>query len=181
MNKNNDIFLKKMIGVNPIKKNNRVDKENLKILKNNNNKPVIKKKFLIPVVKSEVNFKKSEFKIENIKINKNIKKKAFKIDKKIDFHGKTLLDSERHFSEMVISCYNGGLRCLLFITGKGLFKLKKSDEFNEPKLYYGVIRAAFATWAKSNKLSKYILSYEPASIEYGGDGAFFVYLRKKKN
>ena len=31
------------------------------------------------------------------------------------------------------------------------------------------------------KFSKYILSFEQASIEHGGDGAFYVYLRKNKN
>ena len=32
-----------------------------------------------------------------------------------------------------------------------------------------------------NKFSKYILSFDQASIENGGEGAFYVYLRKKKN
>ena len=32
-----------------------------------------------------------------------------------------------------------------------------------------------------HKFSKYILSFEQASIEHGGDGAFYVYLRKNKN
>jgi DNA-nicking Smr family endonuclease len=44
-----------------------------------------------------------------------------------------------------------------------------------------VIRNAFNSWVISNKFAKYILSYEKASFEHGGDGAFYVYLRKKKN
>ena len=52
---------------------------------------------------------------------------------------------------------------------------------NKPKLYHGVIRSAFIQWVKSNKFSKEILSFEQASIDHGGDGAFYIYLRKKKN
>ena len=74
-----------------------------------------------------------------------------------------------------------GQRCLLFVTGKGLFKIKNNTNENKPKLYHGVIRSAFSEWAKSNKFSKYILSFEQATIDHGGDGAFYVYLRKKKN
>ena len=33
---------------------------------------------------------------------------------------------------------------------------------------------------KDPKLSKYILTFEKAGIEKGGDGAFYIYLRKKK-
>ena len=32
----------------------------------------------------------------------------------------------------------------------------------------------------SENFSKHILSFEQASIEHGGDGAFYVYLRKNK-
>ena len=77
--------------------------------------------------------------------------------------------------------YNSGQRCLLFVTGKGLFKSKNYEESYKPKLYHSIIRASFVEWARSKKFSKYILSFEQASIEHGGDGAFYVYLRKNKN
>ena len=125
--------------------------------------------------------KNSKFNLEHINIKKNIKNKSFTIDKKIDFHGINLLESEELFSNTIKECYNGGLRCLLFVTGKGLFKSKNYEESYKPKLYHGIIRASFVEWAGSKKFSKYILSFEQASIEHGGDGAFYVYLRKNKN
>ena len=70
---------------------------------------------------------------------------------------------------------------MLFVTGKGLFKSKNHEESDKPKLYHGIIRSSFIEWASSKKLSKYILSFEQASIEHGGDGAFYVYLRKNKS
>jgi DNA-nicking Smr family endonuclease len=125
--------------------------------------------------------KNTEFFLENIDLKKGIKKGSFHIDKKIDFHGKSLLESENQFNNIIIESYNSGQRCLLFVTGKGLFKSKNYEESDKPKLYHGIIRSSFVQWAKSQKFSKYILSFEQASIEHGGDGAFYIYLRKNKN
>ena len=179
MNKNNDFFLKQMKGVSPIKKKNRVEKEKPVIKNNLFKKNVTLSEKGLGVKNHNINLKNSKFNLENLNIKKNIKRKYFNIDKKIDFHGATLLESEELFSSTIFECYNSGLRCLLFVTGKGLFKTKKNTEDNNPKLYHGVIRNAFMDWVKLNKYAKQILSYESASIDHGGDGAFYVYLRKK--
>ena len=181
MNDSNELFLKQMRGVKPIKKNNRVEKENLVIKKQLTKKNLITLKKKPTTTYTTDIIKNSKFDLENINIKKNIKKKFFTIDKKIDFHGTNLLDSEELFSETIIECYNRGLRCLLFVTGKGLYKVKNNDGSDPPKLYHGVIRSAFTSWVTSNKFARQILSFEKASIEHGGDGAFYVYLRKKKN
>ena len=180
MNNNNDVFLKQMKGVSPIKKNNRIKKDDPKTSYKTEKKNIIKpKKIIKPNV--SMGIKKSEFFLEKIDLKKGIKKGSFHIDKKIDFHGKSLLESEEQFNNTIIESYNSGQRCLLFVTGKGLFKSKNYEESYRPKLYHGIIRASFVGWVRSKKFSKYILSFEQASIEHGGDGAFYVYLRKNKN
>ena len=180
MNNNNDVFLKQMKGVSPIKKNNRIKKEDRKVNYKSGKKNIVKKPEVItPNVNTLI--KNSEFSLEKIDLKKGIKKGSFHIDKKIDFHGMSLLESEVQFNNTIIESYNSGQRCLLFVTGKGLFKSKNYEESYEPKLYHGIIRTAFVEWARSKKFSKYILSFEQASIEHGGDGAFYVYLRKNKN
>ena len=180
MNNNDDVFLKQMKGVNPIKKNNRIKKEDPKTNYKSGKKNIVKKpEVIIPNVNTLI--KNSEFSLEKIDLKKGIKKGSFHIDKKVDFHGKSLLESEEQFNNTIIESYNSGQRCLLFVTGKGLFKSKNYEENYKPKLYHGIIRASFVEWVRSKKFSKYILSFEQASIEYGGDGAFYVYLRKNKN
>jgi DNA-nicking Smr family endonuclease len=180
MNNKDDIFLKQMKGVSPIKKNNRIKKEDLKTNYKSGKKNIVKqKKVITPNVSTAI--KNSEFFLEKIDLKKGIKKGSFHIDKKIDFHGKSLLESEEQFNNTIQESYNSQQRCLLFVTGKGLFKSKNYEESDKPKLYHGIIRAAFVEWARSKKFSKYILSFEQASIEHGGDGAFYVYLRKNKN
>ena len=176
-----DLFLKQMKGVTPIKKNNRLP--NKKAIEKNK---IIKKKTKLTYansieVEKKRNVKNSHFVLENISIGKNIKKNLLKIDKKIDFHGKSLVEAEEVFTSTIVDCFNNNKRCLLFVTGKGLFKTKDHNYNNKPKLYHGVIREAFFNWVKSKQFSKHILSFEKASIEHGGDGAFYVYLRKNKN
>jgi DNA-nicking Smr family endonuclease len=180
MNNNDDFFLKQMKGVSPIKKNNRIKKEDRKVNYKSGKKNIVKKqKVITPNVNTLI--KNSEFSLEKIDLKKGIKKGSFHIDKKIDFHGKSLLESEEQFNNTIIESYNSGQRCLLFVTGKGLFKSKNYEEGYKPKLYHGIIRASFIEWVRSKNFSKYILSFEQASIEHGGDGAFYVYLRKNKN
>ena len=181
MNDENELFLKKMKGVTQIKKSDRV--QNTKIIKKtkltkNNQKPNTKS---TPERNTTTKIQNTNLSLERVSIKKNIKKNILKIDKKIDFHGKSLLEAQEIFSSTVISCFNQHKRCLLFITGKGVFKPKNHDGPISPKLYHGVIRASFFDWVSSKKLSKYILSYEQAAIEHGSDGAFYVYLRKNKN
>ena len=181
MNDTDDYFLKQMKGVSPIKKTNKVEKRKPKSKNNKNNKSNQNRTSRTNPPKPTTAIKKHEYKLENINIKKSIKKRSINIDKKIDFHGKSLLDSEELFSNTIINCYNKGLRCLLFVTGKGLFKTKEAHENEKPKLYHGVIRSALINWVGSKKFSRYILGCEAASVEHGGDGAFYVYLRKKKN
>tara|TARA_X000000368_G_C23051870_1_gene721826 strand:- start:2030 stop:2569 length:540 start_codon:yes stop_codon:yes gene_type:complete len=179
MNKD-DVFLKLMKGVKPIKKNNRIKKEEPKT----KYKPIKKNKTKENTHKTtnhQTTTKNSEFNLEKVNLKKSIKRRSISIDKKIDFHGKSLIESEERFNYTVRECYNSNKRCLLFVTGKGLFKSQNTESNKNPKLYHGIIRSHFVEWAKSKKLAKYILSFEHASIEHGGEGAFYVYLRKKKN
>ena len=180
-NDENDLFLKQMKGVTPIKKSNRLSNK-----KTTHQNKIVKKTTkqtnnIIPEFEKRKHTTRSHYNLESINIRKNIKRNILKIDKKIDFHGRGLLEAEEIFSSTISECFNKNKRCLLFVTGKGLFKNKKHEHENKPQLYHGIIRAEFFNWVKSKKFSKHILSFEQASIEHGGDGAFYVYLRKNRS
>ena len=180
MNKENkkDAFLNAIAGTTPLKKSNRfyepivtnkTTKEEKRNESSKNNLPVSKNKDQ----KSEVH---AEHKLEQPRINKKLKKGAINIDKKIDFHGFTVEEAKIKFFETVDSCFSTKKRCILFVTGKGL--IPPQNPFGEKKLYYGKIRNEFLNWTSNKTISKKILSVEQAGMSYGGDGAFFVYLRK---
>tara|TARA_B100001287_G_C22451029_1_gene420540 strand:- start:154 stop:693 length:540 start_codon:yes stop_codon:yes gene_type:complete len=177
-----DEFLKKMKGVTPIKKEDNTIKN-----KNSNTKKTIKKSISKEetIIKTKYIEKvtKSDFKISFSDINKDLKKGRISIDKKIDLHGYSLSQAETRFKKEIINSYNKKKRCLLFITGKGLFsKNKRTDEENlKPSLYYGKIKKYILQWIHQDELKKHIMTYQDAGIEQGGDGAIYVYLRKNKN
>ena len=180
--KDKEAFLRSITGTTAIKKKNNIKKS---ILKNENfNKENIKTRKIIikNLVESKIISKKpkknNKNKIEITKINKKLKKGKIPPNHKVDFHGMSLFEAEELLCNVIINCYNTNKRCILFVTGKGVNK-KETDHRNETKLYYGKIRVAFTSWIRKPDIEKYILSVEQASMEYGADGAFFVYLRKK--
>jgi DNA-nicking Smr family endonuclease len=177
--KNQDAFLMSIKGTTPIKKNNKIKHPTPKRKIHNFIKKEIdlKTKTKNPK-KLTQNKNPSFFEIQKTPINKKLKRGKIPIDRKIDFHGFSVLDAELLFSNSIKELYQKNLRCILFITGKGFLK-KENEDIDNIKLYYGKIRNNFINWTKKKELQKYILNVEQASIEYGADGAFFVYLRKK--
>jgi len=176
-----DAFLKSIKGTSPITKNNRLEKEILRVKIRKKKNPTIehvKIKEKLYGLKNKTASKIS-FSLENTSLNKKLKKGKIPIDKKIDFHGMTVFEAEKLFTRTVIACYENNFRNLLFVTGKGVLR-KNNENSHQVKLYYGKIRGGFFSWVKKNELQKYILAVEQANIEHGADGAFFVYLRKKK-
>ena len=178
-NKGNDPFLISVAGTSPLKKNNKIKKE---IPRGNPRKHEVDKVTAFNKIQNtEQPIKKRQepnnTSFEEIGVRKKIKQGKIKIDKKIDFHGLSLFEAEDLFTTSIKTCYEKGLRCILFVTGKGLIN-KNNEEKN--KLYYGKIRNNFFSWINKVEIKKYILSYDQATIEFGADGAFFVYLRKKK-
>ena len=175
-NENNKTFLEYLSGVKPIKKTNKIVKK-IPSIKNTSKeeKKIIKKT-------KHKNPKKITT-INNLspsrEVNKKIKRGKIQIDKKIDLHGLSVDSAKQLFIQTVLSCYHNNKRCILFVTGKGARKPKEPD--GKSKLFYGKIRSSFIEWASSNDVKTKILNVQQASPRFGGDGAFFVYLRKNKN
>jgi DNA-nicking Smr family endonuclease len=176
-----DAFLKSIKGASPIKKQNKIKKPIPETKKNNHIKKLIIQKN-IPNKTKNINLIKNNsfFEIQKTDLNKKLKKGKIPIDKKKDLHGLSLFEAEQVFITTIVDCFKVNKRCILFITGKGIINKNKKD-LGEERLYYGKIRNNFLEWTRKEELKKHILSVEQANIEFGGDGAFFVYLRKNKN
>lgn len=180
INKNDDAFLKSIRGATPIKKNNKIKKElPPQTIKNKQTNRAIIHMQKTTQTTNTPEKKKSFYTIEKTPINRKLKQGKIPVNKKIDLHGYSLFDAETLFFQTIKECYFKNLRCILFVTGKGSKQSNIVPE-NKHKLYYGKIRNNFYEWITRPSLQKYILSYEGADIQHGGDGAFFVYLRKHK-
>ena len=175
-----DFFLKNMKCVKPIKKDSPIIKTKTTIKKNvkldkktnikNTNKETI----------TEHKVSSSEFKLSFGEVNKELKRGKINIDRRIDLHGYGLVEAHEKFISEVKKNYNKNKRCLLIITGKGVHKKIQNEQDTNPKLFYGKIKNSIINWINEDHLKQYILTYQDAGFEHGGDGALFVYLRKRK-
>ncbi len=174
-----DFFLKKMKGVKVYKKDKPLIKNKTISKKTSNTNTITKAKNLQKPVNQKIN-NKMELDLFFGEVNKDLKRGKVKIDRKLDLHGYSLMDAHQKFKNEVEKNYNKGKRCILVITGKGIHKKIDNEQDTNPKLFYGKIKNSIIDWIKEDDLKKYILTYQDAGFEHGGDGALFVYLRKKK-
>ena len=175
----NDLFLLSLKGTRPIKKTDKITRPIPKQQKHITKKTEIEHTTALEKKPHPKLKTRSEHKIEINKNNKKLRKGKIPIDKKIDLHGLSLMSAKDVFEQTILECFKKNLRCLLFITGKGL-KTEAGQGLSDARLYHGKIRNDFVGWTEDARHSKIILNVQQASAQYGGDGAFFVYLRKKK-
>ncbi|MCA8834793.1 MAG: Smr/MutS family protein, partial [Proteobacteria bacterium] len=105
-----------------------------------------------------------------------LQKGQMPIDARLDLHGMTVEQAKLRLKSFLLNAHAGGDRVILVITGKGL--RSGFDEFNRPNR--GVIREGLPQWVKDKALAPMIVQITPAHRQHGGDGAFYLYLRRKR-
>ena len=98
---------------------------------------------------------------------KEIKTGNFKVQSKLDLHGYRLKEAETLFFEFLRKCFNLKKRNILVISGKG--------EHGK-----GKIKQSIPVWIASPSLSNLIYFYSFAAPKDGGNGAYYIRLRKKE-
>ena len=112
--------------------------------------------------------------------NKDSNHKIYKIKKKIifDLHGYTLNDANKKIYDLINDSFNQKVKKLVIITGKGIHSQNKNNPYISEEL--GTLRFSVPEFIKSNlKLMSMIEKIEEANIEDGGNGAFYIFLKKK--
>ena len=123
------------------------------------------------------NFINSKEKLPN-KDLKNNKKKIINT-KSLDLHGYTLEDANKKIENFILENYQSGITKLLIVTGKGLHSDVEKNPYVSKNL--SILKYSIPEFIRSNiELNKYINSFGEASIEDGGSGAFYIYLKKNK-
>ncbi|MEM7318773.1 MAG: Smr/MutS family protein [Pseudomonadota bacterium] len=95
---------------------------------------------------------------------------------RLDLHGHRLESAHPALIRFVLSQQASGKRLLLIITGKG----KEHDENGPIPTRRGVLKHQVPVWLKQPPLAHLILQVTPAHVSHGGDGAFYVYLRRAR-
>ena len=109
------------------------------------------------------------------KLHNKLKQGKIRPEAKLDLHGLNLAQAQPVLTKFVLNAHGRGLRLILIITGKG----KNSEDNDVIPRRRGVLRAAVPNWLAMEPLSSKILQTTNAHVKHGGDGAFYIYLRKQ--
>jgi DNA-nicking Smr family endonuclease len=121
------------------------------------------------------NFTTSKEKLPN-KDFKNQKKSIFK-SRTIDLHGYTLEQANSSIEDFIKKSYCDKINKLIIVTGKGLHSKNENDPYVSKDL--SILKFSVPEFIKSNNdLMKIISDFGKADIEDGGEGAFYIYLKK---
>ena len=106
-----------------------------------------------------------------------IKKKIFK-SVSFDLHGYSLEEANNKIRDIIINSYNKNVKKLKIITGKGLHSKNENNPYVSKDL--GILRYSVPNFIENQKeLISKIENIEEASVEDGGSGAFYIFLKKK--
>ena len=99
--------------------------------------------------------------------------------KYIDLHGYTLEEANKIIEKLIIESYLKKIKKIIVVTGKGLHSQNEKNPYISKEL--SILKYSIPEFIKTNPdLVKLINKIEEASIEDGGSGAFYIYLKKKQ-
>ena len=105
-------------------------------------------------------------------------KKNYK-SSEIDLHGFTLDEANKKIEKFILDSYENGFNKLRIVTGKGLHSNNEKDPYVSKDL--SILRYSVPEYIKSNnELMNLIIEFKEAHVQEGGEGAFYIFLKKKK-
>jgi DNA-nicking Smr family endonuclease len=103
-----------------------------------------------------------------------LKKGRLSPEARIDLHGMTLAQAHPALTRFILGAVAEERRLVLVITGKG----RVSDESGPIPERHGVLRHQVPHWLHSMPLKLHVLQIAEAHVKHGGQGAYYVYLRR---
>ncbi len=111
-----------------------------------------------------------------------LKRGRLAIDGRIDLHGMTLDQAHAALDAFLDRADRAGKRCILVITGKGrrARAMDRDTDRDFGAAPRGVLRDAVPRWLQVGANRHRVLAIETARPQHGGDGAFYVLMRRKR-
>ena len=108
----------------------------------------------------------------------NQKKKNLKV-RSIDLHGYTLDGANKAMENFINKAYLENVNKLIVVTGKGLHSKNEKDPYVSKDL--GILKYSVPEFISNNSnLMNMISEISDAKLEDGGEGAFYIFLKKNK-
>lgn len=106
-----------------------------------------------------------------------LKRGKLPIEATIDLHGLSRDNAHDAVVQFIQNSAQSGKRCVLVITGKGS---RQSGNDGQMIQKPGVLKQSLPEWLRSPPLKNLVLRYTHARPQHGGEGAFYVLLRRKR-
>lgn len=101
-----------------------------------------------------------------------LKRGDYPIDGTLDLHGLTEAKAHQQLTRFLLAHHENKSRCLLVITGQG----RNTDTGRAE----GALRRNLPRWCQEAPVAPFILSVEQAQTRHGGNGAFYILLRRQR-
>jgi len=108
-------------------------------------------------------------------IRKKVGRGRIEIDGRIDLHGMTQNEARGALHGFIHARFARGDRTVLVITGKGL---KTDNDYIAAMTERGVLRTMLPLWLNEPSLSPMVSGWSVAARGHGGEGAWYVRLRR---
>lgn len=95
---------------------------------------------------------------------------------RIDLHGLTLASAHPRLTRFILDAHAQGKRLVLVITGKG----RDRDDDGPIPIRRGVLRHQVPAWLTAPPLGAVVLDIRTAHLKHGGEGAYYVYLKRQR-
>jgi DNA-nicking Smr family endonuclease len=137
-----------------------------------------KEKEIDPLSLPNIHFKKNSDHPPqlDLRTEQKLRRGKITIDARLDLHGYTQQQAHQELTRFLLRCYGAGFRCVLIITGKGIKNLDKPEEQTR-----GVLNRNVPRWIMDPPLKDIVLKYSIATIKDGGSGAYYIYLKRKRD
>ena len=136
-----------------------------------------KKSFLTPEDKKDwLEFTRKPLKLHNKDFFIE-KKNTNKEIRKLDLHGYTLNQANFALKKFIEESLQARIRKIIVITGKGLRSKVNNDPYRSKKM--NILKHSIPEYLKNNmELNNKISNISKASFKDGGEGAFYIFLKK---
>lgn len=108
-----------------------------------------------------------------------LKRGQFPLEGRLDLHGHSRAQARDELMQFLQISFSQGKRCVIVITGKGRKTRAEDGGFLNPS-GDGILRRSLPDWLNEPQCRNMVLTWHKALPKHGGDGAFYVLLRRRK-
>ncbi|MBF9029324.1 DNA mismatch repair protein MutS [Rhodobacterales bacterium HKCCE3408] len=109
-------------------------------------------------------------------LHKKMVKGKLSPEARLDLHGMTLARAHPLLTRFIMDAHDRGMRLVLVITGKG----RDVDDGGPIPIRRGVLRHQVPSWLTAPPLGAFVLDIRTAHLKHGGEGAYYVYLKRNR-